>query len=71
VERGRRGGRRTYVAVGLDGGLDAHVGAQGDLGNVVEELGAEKLWGWGVFHEGVLGGGGGGEEEDREEKGGK
>ena len=68
MERGRRGGRRTYVAVGLDGGLDAHVGAQGDLGDVVEELQAVQLHGLRVLHHGLFGGGRGGRRRRTERR---
>lgn len=52
---GGGGGWRTYVAVGLDGSLDAHVGAQGDLGDVVEELQAVQVHGSRVLHHGLFG----------------
>ena len=49
-------GERTYVTVGLDGGLDAHVRAQGDLRDVVEELQAVQFHGLCVLHHGLMGG---------------
>ncbi len=48
--------RLTHVAVGLDEGLDAHVGAERDLGDVVEELQPVELHrrDAGVLHDGLF-----------------